>query len=714
MRMTTLCTLLMMPLTVAFLHAQTPGIVIDTEYLTWRTNPLFPWSVQFDSGGNTEARCSGGDPLLGQELWLETTVTGPGAINFDWGPGPYGTIYFDVDGMQRATTYWKGASWVPEQTVGPGVHTLHWYIRNAGYAQGHVWNVRWNPTLLSLAADFDGDGAKDPAVFDSSTATFYYISSLDGSDCSQQWGSPGDIPVPGNYDGGAMDNFAVFRFSTPTWLIRPDGGGAPIEFSCGNSGANEIPLPADYDGDGITDCAVMDRDSHVWTIRRSDGLANIVKAHGTGNDHPVPGNYDSIPGTELAIYRPADYSWHWVSAVNSNQGAKIFGDTSRIPVPADFNGDGTDDWATYTPSNSNWHIEINGGGTADVLDFKHATGAIPVPADYNGDGTDQVAYVESSTAKWFIRRNHDGGLFSTPPVYYGWGPDGDRPVPDGYTIPRSNGCNVAVYRPRTGTWYIRSTNEGGAASSQVWGTVPSTPVRGDFDGDGYGDFAAIGQSDYVWRIKVTGGGADIIRQFGGHGDIPIPADYDGDGITDIAVYRPSDGAVSSRWYIRKGDGSGRMDRSFGWVNDQPIRGDFDGDGAADIAVFREATGMWFIRASGGGRLDQQFGWIGDTPVPADYDGDGATDIAIFREATGMWYIKKSDGTGRIDTKLGQRGDTPVPGDYDLDGIDDVATYREGEWHIRRSSDGEMMVGRGSFIVGMPEDTVLGQRPAPQY
>ena len=134
----------------------------------------------------------------------------------------------------------------------------------------------------------DFDGIDDIAIFRPSNGTWYIIpSSHPGSPIVQAWGTSGDIPVPGDYDGSGKSNIAMFRPSNGTWYIVPAGNpGNPIIQAWGADG--DLPVPVDYDGDGITDITVLRPSNGVWYSRPSSSPGtSTATAWGAPGDTPI-------------------------------------------------------------------------------------------------------------------------------------------------------------------------------------------------------------------------------------------------------------------------------------------------------------------------------------------------------------------------------------------------------------------------------------------
>lgn len=142
---------------------------------------------------------------------------------------------------------------------------------------------------------------------------------------------------------------------------------------------------------------------------------------------------------------------------------------------------------------------------------------------------------------------------------------------------------------------------------------------------------------------------------------PIPTqsgDFDGDGFSDYAIFRPS----TAEWFILRSLDSTVQIATFGATGDVPMDGDFDGDGRSDFAIYRPVPGEWWInRSTTGATIAFQFGLSSDRPVPGDYDKDGKTDVGIFRPSTGEWLILRSSsgGTTFFGFPFGANGDIPI-------------------------------------------------------
>jgi hypothetical protein len=219
---------------------------------------------------------------------------------------------------------------------------------------------------------------------------------------------------------------------------------------------------------------------------------------------------------------------------------------------------------------------------------------------------------------------------------------------------------------------------------------PTTPVVGDYDGDGHSDLAVLGPNLSVWYRLLSSTGQVETQQFGWSAAVPVPADYDGDGKTDLAVLDPS----MFVWYILESSTGQLRTQQFGGLAMAPVPADYDGDGKTDLAVLDPSTLVWYIVESSTGQLrTQQFGGLAMVPVPADYDGDGKTDLAVLDPSTLVWYIVESS-TGQLRTRqFGGLAMVPVPADYDGDGKTDLAVVDPVAfvWYILESSTGQLRI-----------------------
>jgi probable HAF family extracellular repeat protein len=174
-----------------------------------------------------------------------------------------------------------------------------------------------------FGADIDGDLIDDLLVWRPSDGSWYRCLSTAQYACDpspHQFGLTGDIPVAADYDGDGKTDQAVFRRSLPQaaiigqWYIQRSSDGEIETQQWGLE--HDYPVPADYDGDGKADLAVFRPSTATWFVRLSSDGSIISRQFGLPADHPMPRDVDADGKTDLVVFRPQSANWYFCTSRN--------------------------------------------------------------------------------------------------------------------------------------------------------------------------------------------------------------------------------------------------------------------------------------------------------------------------------------------------------------------------------------------------------------
>jgi len=137
---------------------------------------------------------------------------------------------------------------------------------------------------IPVVGDFNGDGIDEIGTFRAGQWKLRHT--LGGSPTFDtiQFGEAGDLPVVGDWNGDGTATLGVVRGQV--WILKePHGPGSDdVQFSFGANGAT--PVVGDWDGDGVDGPGYVV--GNTWTVRR-DWWTTTTKSYTFGhhNDHPL-------------------------------------------------------------------------------------------------------------------------------------------------------------------------------------------------------------------------------------------------------------------------------------------------------------------------------------------------------------------------------------------------------------------------------------------
>jgi hypothetical protein len=245
-------------------------------------------------------------------------------------------------------------------------------------------SVQWGLTSDRAAlADFDGDGKTDIAVWRASDGNnpnksfFYILNSSNNTVRAEQFGSPNDLPfLVGDWGGDGKADPAVYRpgaqaNSQSFFFYRPSASPG-VDFRTIYWGTiGDLPMRGDFDGDGKLDAAVFRPSNAVWYIRQSSNNQVRTAHWGLPSDKFIPADYDNDGKTDLAVFR--DGTWY-IRQSSDNQPRYVrWGLNTDKPVPTDYDGDGETDVAVNR--GGVWYLLESASGQMRVTQFGTATDA---------------------------------------------------------------------------------------------------------------------------------------------------------------------------------------------------------------------------------------------------------------------------------------------------------------------------------------------------
>lgn len=207
-------------------------------------------------------------------------------------------------------------------------------------------------------------------------------------------GLAGQKGVSGDWNGDGIDT--IGSFTNGVWKIRnsnfpiinPPFGGGIITINFGSPG--DLPIVGDWNNDGVDSPGVYRPSTGQFFLTNSN-LANppveITVVFGIAEDLPVAGDWNADGFDSVGVFRPS--SGQFFLTDDNVAGATIdqaffFGANGDLPTAGDWNGNGVDTIGIYRPSTTEFFLTNDNINFSNVFTFGQIGTDQPIAGDWDG------------------------------------------------------------------------------------------------------------------------------------------------------------------------------------------------------------------------------------------------------------------------------------------------------------------------------------------
>ena len=273
---------------------------------------------------------------------------------------PSGSRGSDFDGDGKADiTFYRNGLW--------GI------LRSDSNYTTALWFFWGGTDLMPMVADFDGDGKADLAYIvppsGGQSQAYAILKSTTNYDYTQPlfvsagWPDLGDTPVAADFDGDGKADPAIWRSSDGTWIIPKSSSNYSSYIFAQWGESTDVPIAADFDGDGKADIGFYR--NGLWGVLKSSQSYTSAQYFSWGGSGlaPIVADFDGDRKADLAYVVPSGgtgqaygilkstTNWDFNQAIFVAAGS--LGDTA---VVTDYDGDAKADPGTWRSSNGVWSI----------------------------------------------------------------------------------------------------------------------------------------------------------------------------------------------------------------------------------------------------------------------------------------------------------------------------------------------------------------------